>query len=335
MITLKSNLHLDPWLNLTESPAFLRLVQPREHSWWRPIATLGLILATTVVLSLVGFLVSGLLNRWLIEALVTHEPLQWPANLFANAQSARVDCAGCLMAGATSAVGVGAMAGASLVALLTSASLVNHRSPRTWATAAPHFRWRLFLAGLGLFSLVLGLTTAIPEAIHGWPDRPLLWRPGEALPVRLVYLAATLMALPVAAAFEEVLCRGWLLQTTAAFTRNLAVILVFNSLVFSALHIDLDAGRNVSRAVLGVALSYGALRLGGLEFGIGVHAANNLVILFLSQTLPEAQSLPPSTPLGVAENIAVSAGAVGLIELAARWAPLRRWAGVVEAFSSP
>jgi membrane protease YdiL (CAAX protease family) len=330
MIHLKTNLHLDPWLNLAERPGFLRLVQPREHSWWRPIATLGLIIVTAFVLSVVGFLLSGLINLWLIEAFVQHRPLEWPANLFANARTAHVDCTGCLMAGANAAVGLGFIAAAMLIAVLTSASLVNHRSARSWATAAPRFRWRLFLAGLGLFSLVLGSTTIIPEAMHGWPDRPLIWRAGEAFPIRMVYLTATLAALPVAAAFEEVLCRGWLMQTTAAFTRNLPVILVFNSLIFSALHVDMDAGRNVSRAVLGVALSYGALRLGGLEFGIGVHAANNLVILLLTQTLPETQALAPSTPLGVAENIAVSAGAVGLIEFAARWAPLRRWAGVVE-----
>jgi membrane protease YdiL (CAAX protease family) len=330
MIHLKTNLHLDPWLNLAERPAFLRLVQPREHSWWRPIATLGLIMVTAFGLSVVGFLISGLINRWLIEAFVLHRPLQWPAHLLVNARAAHVDCTGCLMAGAIDAVSLGAIAAASLIAVLTSASLVNHRSARSWATAAPRFRWRLFLAGLGLFALVLGSTTAIPEALHGWPDRPLVWKAGETFPIRMVYLAATLAALPVAAAFEEVLCRGWLMQTTAAFTRNLPIILVFNSLIFSALHIDMDAGRNVSRAVLGVALSYGALRLGGLEFGIGVHAANNLVILLLTQTLPETQALAPSTPLGVAENIAVSAGAVGLIEFAARWAPLRRWAGVVE-----
>jgi membrane protease YdiL (CAAX protease family) len=328
MMRLRTNLHLDPWLNLTLTPAFLRLVQPLERSWWRPIATAALVAVGGMVLAVIGYLISGLINLWLIQTIMLHRPFRWPANLFQNAEISRVSCAGCLMGGVTETVTLGGMSAGFLVAVLTCASLVNHRSPRTWATAAPHFRWRLFLAGLALFALLLGVTTAVPEALHGWPDRPMFWKADEAVSIRLLYLVVTLLVFPMEAAFEEVLCRGWLLQTTAAFTRNLPVILVFNSLIFSALHIDNDVGRNVSRAALGVALSYGALRLGGLEFGMGVHAANNLVILLLAQTLPQAEKLAPSTALGVAENVAVSAGAIALIELAARWAPLRRWAGV-------
>ena len=58
--------------------------------------------------------------------------------------------------------------------------------------------------------------------------------------VRIVYVVVMLLPLPVAAAFEEVLCRGWLLQVTAAFTHNLPAILLFNSLLFSLLHVDND-----------------------------------------------------------------------------------------------
>jgi membrane protease YdiL (CAAX protease family) len=327
MMGMRSNIHLDRWLNLTELPAFLRLVRPREHAWWRPIATAALVAVGGAVLAVIGYLIGGLINLWLIVMLL-RQPFRWPANLFENAKASRVTCADCLMGGVTQTVMLGAMSVGFLVAIVTCASLVNHRPPRSWATAAPRFRWRLFLTGLVLFALVLGVTTAIPEALRGWPDRPLLWRAGEQTHVRLLYLVVTLLVFPIEAAFEEVLCRGWLLQTTAAFTRNLPVILVFNSLIFSALHIDNDVGRDVSRAALGVALSYGALRLGGLEFGIGVHAANNLVILLLVQTLPQAEQLAPSTLIGVAENVAVTAGAVVLIELTARWTPLRRWTGV-------
>jgi membrane protease YdiL (CAAX protease family) len=324
----RTNLHLDPRLNFTHMPAFLRAVRPREHDWWRPIATAGLVFGAGMVMATIGYLIAGLINLYFIHALMLHQWPQWPANLFENAKLSQVACDACLMGGVTQSVIVGSVSGGLLVAVLTCASLINHRAAHTWVTTAHQFRWRLFFAGLGMFSLLLFVTTAIPEALQGWPDRPLFLKAGEPIPIQLVYLLVTLIALPIAAAFEEVLCRGWLLQTTAAFTRNLPIILMFNSLIFSALHVDNDVGRNFSRAILGVALSYGALRLGGLEFGIGVHAANNLVILLLAQTLPQAESLAPSTVLGAAENIAVSAGAIVLIEVAARWEPLRRWAGV-------
>jgi membrane protease YdiL (CAAX protease family) len=220
---------------------------------------------------------------------------------------------------------LGVVSGACLAGLLWAVSVVNHRPLRTWITAAPRFRWRLFFFGLGSFSLLLGGVAAIPEALHGWPDRPTFLREGEFLSVRLVYLLVMLTALPVAAAFEEVLCRGWMLQTTAAFTPNLAAILAVNSLVFAMLHADNDFGHNVSRMLLGMALSYTALRLGGLELGIGVHAANNLVILLLAQTLPQAEKSSPATLGGVLVNLAVSLVVVGLAELVARWEPLRRW----------
>jgi hypothetical protein len=129
----------------------------------------------------------------------------------------------------------------------------------------------------------------------------------------------------VAAAFEEVLCRGWMMQTTAAFTPSLPAILVLNSLIFALLHTDNDLGHNVSRILLGMALSYAALRLGGLELGIGVHAANNLVILLLAQTIPQAEKSSPATIGGVLVNLAISLVVVGLAELVSRWEPLRRW----------
>ena len=144
----------------------------------------------------------------------------------------------------------------------------------------------------------------------------------------MLYVLVMLAMLPLAAASEEVFCRGWLMQTTAAFTPNLLAILLFNSLLFSLIHVDNDLGRNLARMVFGMVLSYGALRLGGLEFGIGVHAANNFVILLLAGTLPQTEHIAPSTTGSVMANLALSAVALALIETTVRWTPLRRWTGL-------
>lgn len=317
----------DRWLNLVGQPAFLRAIRPNEHSW-RPLAALALMLPGAFVLGLVGYLVSGLINSWLVDVLLLARAPRWPSDLIAAARAGISLCQGCLLGGITTTMMVAVISLTCMIAILASVTLVYRRPTMSWVTAAPRFRWRLFWAGLILFGLALGAVASIPEAVHGWPDRPVFLKGGETVPMRIVYVVVMLVALPVAAAFEEVLCRGWLLQVTAAFTRSLPAILLLNSLVFSLLHLDADPGRNLSRAVLGMALSWGVLRTGGLEIGIGIHAANNLVILMLAQTLQQSEAVTASNAATLAANLSVSLGAIGVIELVARWEPLRRWAGL-------
>jgi membrane protease YdiL (CAAX protease family) len=321
-------LRVDRWLHLVGTPTFLRPITPIEHVWWRPAATLGLMLTFGAVLGAMGYLIGGLINNWMVQILVLGERPTWPLDVIAAARSGQVKCDSCLLGGLTTTMMVGVISLACMLAVLAAAMIVNHRPARTWITSAPRFRWRLFWIGLVLFGLILGATASIPEAVHGWPDRPVFLKADEAVRIRIAYGVVMLIALPVAAAFEEVLCRGWLLQVTSAFTHSLPAILLFNSLIFALLHVDADPGRNLSRAVLGLALSWGVLRTGGLEIGIGIHAANNLVILMLAQTLQQNQAPTGSSPLAVVVNLSVSLTAVAVIEAVMRWGPLRRWSGM-------
>jgi membrane protease YdiL (CAAX protease family) len=324
-VGVMAELPIDRWLNLKNVPAFLRVITPVEHVWWRPLETVALVVVATAIFGVLGTFVASLINFELIRVLMLHQLPAWPDDAIQAVKSNLTHCGDCLMGGVTDGILVGIVSGACMVAILICVKLINHRPMHSFITTAPKFRWRLFLVGLGAFTLLLGGAEIIPETLHGWHDRPVFWKAGETVPIRVAYMLAMLSALPVAAAFEEVMCRGWLLQTTAAFTRNLVAILLANSVIFALLHIDNDIGHNISRASLGMALSYGALRLGGLELGIGVHAANNLVILLLAQTLRQAEKSSPSTLGGILVNLAISAALVGLVELVARWEPLRRW----------
>lgn len=322
-----SELRADRWWNLIGQPAFLASVRPNEASW-RPLAALAVMVPLAVVLFLVGCLLGGVVNSGLNEALVLGQIPHWPSNPFAAIMTGLSPCDGCLMGGMATTVMTAMISGAGMIAVLTAATVVYRRPAKSWITGAPRFRWRLFLTGLALFSLALGAAASVPEAAHGWPDRPVFLKSGETTTMRLAYVATMLVALPLAAAFEEVLCRGWLLQATAAFTRNLPVMLMVNGLVFSAMHMDADASRILSRALLGATLCWAALRTGGLEFGIGLHAANNLVIVMLAQPLQMNQEAGPSNPATLAINVFVALGVIGLTELVARWGPLRRWTGL-------
>jgi membrane protease YdiL (CAAX protease family) len=315
----------DRWLNLVGVPAFLRAVGGKDQAVWRPFAALGLAATIGYGLGLVAAVAAGLVNTALLDGLAAGGG-SWPKGLSMAKGPELVHCDACLLGGLTEMVVNVAGYLAVAVAFLTSAAFVYRRRMRSFVTSTPHFRWRLFLAGVVMFGLVLAAIAAAPEAVHGWPDRPLFLKPDEAVRIRIAYVAVLLIGLPITAAVEEIFCRGFLLQVTAAFTRNLPAILLVNSLVFALLHFDADPGRNLARTVLGLTLSWGVLRTGGLELGIGIHTAQNLVVLLL-QT-PQQSAAPPSSAIGVVLNLLVSLVALVIIELVAGWPPLRRLTGL-------
>ena len=153
-----------------------------------------------------------------------------------------------------------------------------HRRPLlTFLTSAPRFRWRLLLVGFVLAAVAATALIAVAHlAIAREPPAPLL-RPGPALD-RVLFAFGILALMPLAAFGEEVVFRGWMMQQTAAFTRNLFVVICLNSLVFSALHLSFDVLPLAARVISGVALAWSVVRLGGLELAIGAHAGKNAAI---------------------------------------------------------
>ena len=80
------------------------------------------------------------------------------------------------------------------------------------------------------------------------------------------------------------------------------------------------------RLAMGMGLAWMTLRLGGTEFAIGAHAANNILILLFVQPMALKPDPAHGFPL---ETLVIAplmlAGYVALAEFAARWSPLRRW----------
>ena len=71
-----------------------------------------------------------------------------------------------------------------------------------------------------------------------------------------------------------------------------------------------------------------ALRLGGIEFSTGAHAANNLLIVLFIEPLSLAPPPPmPFDGISLAESLTGLAFAVAGVELALRWPVLRRLMG--------
>src|SRR5690606_3594609 len=80
----------------------------------------------------------------------------------------------------------------------------------------------------------------------------------------------------------------YVLQQTAAFTRNTWVLIGVNAVVFAIAHLEFDPAALMARALAGGVFAWAALRLGGLEFAIGAHVATNMMIALLqAPMLPE------------------------------------------------
>jgi len=216
--------------------------------------------------------------------------------------------------------------GGMALAFVGVAALLHRRRLASYFTAASSFRWRLLLLGLGLFAVTIGPLLLASAALDPKaPGAPLLAISPD-LAGRLAYAVLAVSLLLIAAAAEELVFRGWLVKIVGAWFPDPRVVLVLSGLLFSAIHFDPNLDAFLVRLAMGVGLAWMTLRLGGIEFAIGAHAANNILILLFIQPMalkPEPPHAFPPETLVIAPLML--AGYVALAEIVARWAPLRRW----------
>ena len=193
-------------------------------------------------------------------------------------------------------IGLGAMG----LAVLLAARYVFGRPIATWLTAAPRFRWRLLLVGAALTIVGVGVLMAADLVLNPHDFQMPIFDPGAEVGLKAFYALAVVAGLLVAATAEEAVFRGYLLQQTAAFTRNVWVLIAVNAAAFALAHLEFDPGAMAARALAGAAFAWAALRLGGLEFAIGAHVATNLMIAFF-----QAPMLPddPEVTGGLDETV--------------------------------
>jgi membrane protease YdiL (CAAX protease family) len=289
---------IDRWARLTTEPAFLAAVRRTDRVWWR--------IALSVIAVTFGFFLLGAVGFGVGQFM--------PTLAF---RFFRVDP---LALEGWAVIGTGVGFGATALWMTWILSKIDRRKPMTWVTSAPKFRWRLAFAGAAVFGLVLGGFELVDFLIEPTHLNPPVLRPLTTPEGLSFYVLALFVFLPLAAMFEEVLCRGWMMQLTYAFTHNLIPLLVLNALVFSALHMDFDPGRFTSRVFSAIIWSWAALRLGGLEFGIGAHAVNNIILGLFVSTISEGTSghQEASTLTQVAVDMAENASLLAAVELIAR-----------------
>ncbi len=162
---------------------------------------------------------------------------------------------------------------------------IHHRSIRSLVTAAATIHYRRMAQGLGLWGLLLCLSTLVSSGLalesYQLTADPVRW---------LIFLPLVLLLTPMQTTTEELLLRGYLLQALSLLTRNRRLLIGLSGLVFALAHLgnpEVSASDDFLWAILYYFLAgcFPALLTlwdNSLELAIGCHAAQNLfVVLFV------------------------------------------------------
>ncbi|GLY08447.1 type II CAAX endopeptidase family protein [Actinoplanes sp. NBRC 101535] len=235
-----------------------RLARTEAHRWWRPVLGTLFIAASTAVL------VVGAVLAIALAALIAGRP---------------EDADGMPTFGELPDLAFGFLSVAIMLPLtLLAARWIQRRPAGTLSSVTGRLRWRWLLACLpvALAAIVLfmagGLTLAgttgedigMDDALAGW------------MPF-LTAMGVLLLVVPVQAAAEEYVCRGWLVQALGVWFRSPWLPIAVQALVFAALHGWGTPWGFADLVVFGVVAGYLTVRTGGLEAAIALHVMNNLV----------------------------------------------------------
>ena len=179
---------------------------------------------------------------------------------------------------------------ALLPAVLLTARWVQRRPVGTLSSVRGRLRWRWMArcaawALLGFAAVVaIDLVRGVESDAGAWPGWPRF----------ASIVAVCVVAVPLQAAAEEYLCRGFLLQGFASWFRTPWPGAVLTALAFVVLHEYEDPLVLVDLFIFAMAMSWLVIRTGGLEAAIALHVVNNLV----SALVAAPRGVPPLDQTG-------------------------------------
>jgi membrane protease YdiL (CAAX protease family) len=210
-----------------------------------------------------------------------------------------------------------AVMGASALGILLAAALTYRRPIKDFLWPGRRFDAGQLSSGFLTMACISIILIPIDLAMGSEWAPPVL-DPLYLDHTRLTYVLAMIVGLLIAAAAEEVLFRGVLLRLTGLVTRRPLVLCLINGVVFSAFHMDPDPVAVVALALSGGVWTWAALRLGGLEFAVGAHLANNLVIALFLEPISQAMVSRESAWIDLAPEVLTTVVMIIMIERVAR-----------------
>lgn len=169
---------------------------------------------------------------------------------------------------------------------------------------------------LAVVALLLPADQSGSEAAGAWVG----WR------TFLISLAMLVALVPLQAAAEEYLFRGWLLQTAGAFVRSPWIAVLPQAVLFAAAHGWGTLWGFIDLLVFGLVAGWLSVRTGGLEAPIALHVGNNLLAFGVSAAFvggleADETAADAPWPLAVADMVTVLFYVAIVLWLARRRSP--------------
>ncbi|MFG2932889.1 CPBP family intramembrane glutamic endopeptidase [Streptomyces achromogenes] len=288
---------------LAEQLPYHRLARlsPR-HQWWRPLAgtlvvAVGYVLAVLVLM--LCFLVAGLALGYPEDA------DGWPE--FGPVSGTALDLL-------SIAVGI--------PVLLLTVRWIGRRPAGTVSSVTGRLRRRWLgvcvLTAVPVLALSMGGMFLLPsdggEAESQWVGWPAFARA----------LVMLLVLVPLQAAAEEYVFRGWLTQTAGAFLRSPWAALVPQSVLFAAAHGWGTAWGFADLLVFGMCAGWLTWRTGGLEASIALHTVNNLLAFGVSAAVVDGLASDETAADAGWQTVVLDVAGIVLYTAAVTWWLRRR-----------
>jgi hypothetical protein len=170
---------------------------------------------------------------------------------------------------------------------------LHQRPISTLIGADARLRWKRLFAGFAAWWLLLvvgvGVDYLLNPQDYVWTFQPKQW---------FLFLPVALLLTPLQTSAEELLFRGYLLQSLGLLTHQPTVLVGLTSLPFAIAHFinpEMQRGAiwvGLIYLTISVFLTLITLRDDRLELALGTHAANNLFILLVANSRDSALSSP-------------------------------------------
>lgn len=209
---------------------------------------------------------------------------------------------------------------AMLPAVLAATRLLGARPVGLlWSVAArPRWGWAArCLAAAATVQLLVAAGDAGVAALSGRA-----WEP-HVDTTSWVLLGLMVLVVPAQCVAEEVVFRGYLMQTVGTWLRHPAFAVVLPVPLFVLGHAYVGLAM-LDTAVWALAMGWLAWRTGGLEAPAAVHVVNNVVVFSLGAVDLADLSAVDMGPVPLAVSTATTLVTVGVIEVMARRSDVRR-----------
>ena len=180
-----------------------------------------------------------------------------------------------------------------LGSLLLSVRFIHNRPVTSLITPLLKIDWKRVAIGFVGFGLLLVVACTVESFL--FPGRyQFTFKPLDTLK----FAPVILLLIPFQAASEELLFRGYMMQSIGLLTRRAWIPVLISSLIFMLLHISNPEAKVDTLLMLGNYLAAGLLfalvtiKDNRLELAIGMHIVNNVFVLLVNTTV-SALPVPP------------------------------------------